>query len=135
MNPKIWGPGAWLFIHSIAMGYPDNPSKDEQIAIQQFLNSLKYILPCKSCSTLYKKDLPIIEKIISLKDASQNKKNLIKWVNLMHNQVNKNINKKTYSDYEYETYYNNLYNKNETNKYFVVLIILFILCIIYIMAK
>ena len=135
MNPKIWGSSAWLFIHSIAMKYPNNPTKDEQFAIQQFLNSLQYILPCKTCSTLYKKDLPIIEKIISLKVASQNKKNLIKWVNLMHNQVNKNINKKIYSDQEYENYYNSLYNTNESSKYFYILIILFILCIIYILFK
>ena len=113
MNPKIWGPSGWLFIHSIALNYPDKPNKNEQEAIQQFLKSLAHLLPCKTCSELYKKDLPIIEKEMSLITASQNKTNLVKWVNLMHNQVNKNINKKTYTHEEYNKYYNNLYNETK----------------------
>ena len=57
MNPKIWGSHAWIFIHSIAYSYPENPSKDEKNAIIYFLWSLQHILPCKTCSELYKKDM------------------------------------------------------------------------------
>ena len=136
MNPKIWGSSGWLFIHSIALDYPDNPNKNEQQAIQKFLNSLQYLLPCKTCSELYKKDLPLIEKQMSLVTASKNKTNLIRWVNLMHNQVNININKKTYSDKEYYNYYNNLYNNtNNINYFFIILSILFVFCVIYIILK
>jgi hypothetical protein len=136
MNPKIWGASGWLFIHSIALNYPDNPTKNEKNAIKDFLKSLKYLLPCKTCSELYIKDFPLIEKQIPLNKASENKTNLIKWVNLMHNQVNKNINKKTYSDEEYNNYYNNLYNDSTNqNYYFYILIVLFVISIIYIILK
>ena len=77
----------------------------------------------------------MIEKKMSLISASQNKTNLVKWVNLMHNQVNININKKTYTHNEYNEYYNNLYtNTTSVNLYFTILIILFVLCIIYIIV-
>ena len=26
MEPNIWGPGAWTFLHSITFQYPENPS-------------------------------------------------------------------------------------------------------------
>ena len=32
MNPKIWGPPGWIFLHSIAYGYPNEPSSDEKEA-------------------------------------------------------------------------------------------------------
>ena len=26
MNPEIWGPPAWMFLHSISLAYPKNPT-------------------------------------------------------------------------------------------------------------
>ena len=26
MEPNIWGPGAWTFLHSITLNYPNNPN-------------------------------------------------------------------------------------------------------------
>ena len=30
MDPLIWGPHAWFFLHSITLVYPDNPSEQEK---------------------------------------------------------------------------------------------------------
>ena len=129
MNPKIWGSHAWIFLHSIAYSYPENPSKEEKKAIIDFLNSLKYILPCKTCSELYKKDLKIMSN--SLKNASLNRNNLIKWINEMHNKVNKNLNKKQWTDEEFEKHYNSA-EKNVINKYIIVIIIIILFILFYI---
>ena len=128
MNPKIWGPHAWIFLHSIAYGYPENPTKNEQVNAKKFFESLGYMLPCKTCSTLYIKD---IKKIDSIDNAVKNKNNLIKWVNQMHNKVNENLNKKQYSDSEYKNYYLNMYTPINYNKYYVILFILVFFIIIY----
>lgn len=129
MNPKIWGSHAWIFLHSIAYSYPENPSKDEKKAIIDFLNSLKHILPCKTCSELYKKDIKIMSN--SLKNASLNRNNLIKWINEMHNKVNKNLNKKQWTDEEFEKHYNSA-EKNVINKYMIVIIIIILFILFYI---
>ena len=128
MNPKIWGPHAWIFLHSIAYGYPENPTKNEQVNAKKFFESLGYMLPCKTCSTLYIKD---IKKIDSIDNAVKNKNNLIKWVNQMHNKVNENLNKKQYSDSEYKNYYLNMYTPINYNKYYFILFILVFFIIIY----
>lgn len=133
MNPKIWGPAGWLFLHSIAFGYPDNPTKQDKKAALDFFYSLQYLLPCKTCSELYKRDLKSLSKEQSLETAVESKKNLIKWVNLIHNKVNQNLNKKQYTDEEYHNYYTKLYNENKSSKYKVgILILIFIVVIAYI---
>lgn len=131
MNPKIWGSHAWIFIHSIAYSYPENPSKDEKNAIYHFLWSLQHILPCKTCSELYKKDMKTMS--YSIKKASLNREYLIKWVNEMHNKVNKNLNKKEWTDEQFEKHYNSD-KENNINKYiiFILILILFVLFYIFI---
>lgn len=131
MNPKYWGPPGWVFIHSIAYGYPENPSSDEQLAMIDFLNSLQHILPCKTCSELYKKD---IKELPNLTSTVKNRDLLIKWVNKMHNKVNENLNKKQYSDKEYENYYynnDNFNKKTNSNFYLIITLIIVFISIIY----
>ena len=90
MNPKIWGPSAWFFLHSVTFRYPDNPSKQDKYNYKTFFESLKYILPCYKCSLNYKKHLdeyPIND------DVLQSRKSLINWLIKIHNEVNKELHK------------------------------------------
>ena len=136
MNPKIWGPPGWIFLHSIAYGYPNNPTPEEKKAAINFLNSLGHMLPCKTCSELYKKDLVLFKKTNELKKAVENKTNLIKFINLIHNKVSKSLNKKQYSDAEYDNYYKDMYEHKTTNfNYILVLLIIFVLTISYLILS
>jgi len=129
MNPKIWGPHGWIFLHTIGYGYPDNPTNKEQSDAISFFNALGTVLPCKTCSELYIKDI----KKYPIEDHVKSKTNLIKWINKMHNQVNKNLNKIQYTDIEYDKYYMNLdsSNTNITNaSYIGILILIFIIILI-----
>ena len=126
MNPKKWGPSGWIFIHSIVYGYSDNPSKEEQKAMVDFLTSLQHILPCKTCSELYKKDIKLLPK---LKDIVGNKELVINWLNKMHNKVNENLNKPTYSNEEYKNYYLN--NNSNSNLYLIFILIIVFISVIY----
>ena len=136
MNPKIWGPPGWIFLHSIAYGYPNDPTPDEKKAAINFFNSLGHMLPCKTCSELYKKDLVLFKKTNELKKAVENKTNLIKFINLIHNNVSKSLNKKQYSDIEYDNYYKNMYeNKTANFNYILLLLIIFILTISYLILS
>lgn len=126
MNPKKWGPSGWIFIHNIANGYPINPTQEEQQAMINFLTSLQHVLPCKTCSELYKKDIKILPPLI---DVVKNKNLLIKWVNQMHNKVNKNLNKPIYTDKEYENYYLN--DKSNLTPYIISILIIVFICVIY----
>ena len=44
MEPNIWGPHAWLFLHTITLNFPDNPTKEEKEKYKQFfIRPLKWL--------------------------------------------------------------------------------------------
>jgi hypothetical protein len=112
MNPKIWGPHAWIFLHSITFNYPINPSNTEKKQYYNFFISLKNILPCDKCRLHYIQNLnkyPLTNNILSSKE------NLIKWLIKIHNEVNKKNGKSIESYENVIKYYNNLYQNNNNN--------------------
>ena len=44
MNPNIWGPGAWTFLHSVTLNYPDTPSQQDKNEYADFFKSLAIFL-------------------------------------------------------------------------------------------
>ena len=40
-NPEVWGPGAWLFLHTISLNYPTNPTYEDKENYKTFFTSLK----------------------------------------------------------------------------------------------
>ena len=46
MRPEIWGPHAWIFLHSVTLEYPDNPTDEDKQNMINFIDSLGNVLPC-----------------------------------------------------------------------------------------
>ena len=143
MNPEVWGPPAWTFLHSVTLAYPDNPSDIDKSNYEMFFNSLQPILPCAKCSQNYMKHLqedPIVNNL-------DNKKSLVNWLIKVHNKVNKSNDKKELIYNEVMNHYKLLYNgdltnkpveeksNNLTNTCLTVLFILLIIWLIYICVK
>lgn len=85
MDPNIWGPHAWTFLHNITLAYPKNPTESNKINIQKFIINMGHVLPCHKCKINFKdhlKDYPLTEKVISCR------KELIEWLIDIHNCVN-----------------------------------------------
>lgn len=94
LGPNVWGPYGWKFLHFITIGYPENPSNQDKLNYKNFFQSLGNVIPCPTCAQHYKQHmdlLPLTDSILS------NKKNLINWLIDVHNEVNKTLNKRTYT--------------------------------------
>ena len=141
MNPEIWGPPAWTFLHSITLAYPDNPTDSDKINYENFFNILQPILPCAKCSNNYKIHLqedPITNHL-------DNKSSLVKWLINLHNKVNKINGKRELNYNEVINHYKLLYNgdlnsvpikeTNTTNIYLTIIFILLIIGLIYVYIK
>ena len=112
INSEIWGPDAWSFIHYVALGYPTNPSDQDKENYKNFYNNIQNILPCSKCSKNYirhLKDFPIENSLI-------NNQELFKWTIDIHNEVNKELNKRVYSYQEITNKYNTGNETNQTNQ-------------------
>ena len=118
MDTKIWGPSAWLFIHTIAWNY--NPERDgETEAYRIFFTNIENVLPCPGCRKHYKKHFDKLE----LEDALKTNKSMWKWSVMMHNRVNKSIGRPTWSENKAEEWLKQIYkdgimtNNNDDVKY------------------
>ena len=148
MNPDIWGPSAWMFLHSVSLAYPKNPTDIDRINYGNFFNNLQPILPCLKCSNNY---LQHIQEE-PIENHLDNKESLVKWLINIHNKVNKLNNKNTLS-YDkvidkYKDIYslknnesfdkeNEIYPQRKNNKILLYLFIflVLILCGLYIYRK
>ena len=106
MNPEVWGPHGWIFLHTITFNYPNFPTNTEIKQYKNFFTSLKFVLPCDACKHHYTQNLkryPLNDTVLSSRE------NLMKWLLNIHNSVNKMNNKKIYTYKEFIDHYNKLY--------------------------
>lgn len=98
-DPKVWGSPAWVFLHSIALCYPEHPTETDKHHYKMFFLSLGYVLPCLDCQEHLLKWLSRNSK--KFENAFTNRTSLSKFIIDMHNAVNirlhKPIFKPTYS--------------------------------------
>ena len=93
MDTKAWGPGGWVFLHTITFNYPlkiDNDDPDHQERrhyTEQLFENLKYTLPCKYCRQSYKEFL----EELPLRDYLNSRRDLAYWLYEIHNKVNNKL--------------------------------------------
>lgn len=110
MNPKIWGPHAWVFLHTITLNYPDNPTPEQKKQYQRFFQSLADVIPCDKCKYNY------IKKIKNNPVNVNNRTELVKWLLTIHNDVNKSNGKEELSMSDFIKKYKNLYNSPQEDE-------------------
>jgi len=91
MEPDVWGPHYWFVLHTIAFNYPTTPSAIQKKIHYRLVHNLHEFLPDHKdlyCRILVKH--PVQPYLDSRAD-------FIKWMNLIHNEVNLSLNKPTVS--------------------------------------
>lgn len=127
MNPKFWGPHAWIFLHSITLNYPKEPSDEDKKIYVKFFEDLQYILPCEKCSYNYRRHL----KDYPIKDALETRETMVQWLINIHNEVNKELNKPLYTyDQLIDEYRYKMFRLDTDETMVYKLVILFLIIII-----
>ena len=126
MEPNIWGPAGWTFLHSITFQYPEDPTDIDKRKYYTFFNSLKNVLPCPTCREHYETNFEKIQIRLN------NRQELIEWLIDIHNEVNRSSGKKEYSYDEVYHIYNNMYegSTSESGNYDYLFLLLFLFIII-----
>lgn len=111
MSPEYWGKPAWDFLHSVTLGYPENPTPEDKQNYYTFFMSLQNVLPCGKCRrglTQHIQQYPLTDQALSTRN------NLIQWLIDIHNIVNYYNGKPVLSYEEAMTEINNI-GKSEDN--------------------
>jgi hypothetical protein len=129
MNPSIWGPPCWTFLHSVSFDYPNNPSQVEKNMYKTFFNTLQYILPCEKCRQNYKIHIQKypIDNYLNSKDS------LVNWLVKIHNEVNIVNNKRIYKTKEVIQHFKNIYKNKNNHKYIFIIAVVIIAIFLYIL--
>jgi hypothetical protein len=94
MEPKIWGKYVWTSLHVIALGYPDQPSEKDKANYKQFYTTFWHVIPCQKCADNYHRHL---QELPPIDEHLTDSNTLFKWTVDLHNIVNKELGKRTYT--------------------------------------
>lgn len=93
MEPQVWGKHGWFFLHSITMGYPENPTNTDRDKYRNFFYNIGSVLPCNKCQINYRKHM----EQIPIEPALINRGKLVEWLINIHNLTNRDTGKKELS--------------------------------------
>ena len=110
LDPKIWGPHYWFFLHTVAMTYPHHPNAVTKKKYYEFVQNLPLFIPVEAISKEF-------EKFIDLYPITpylDNRESFIRWMHFAHNKINEKLEKPqiTLNDF-FVQYYNEYKSQNE----------------------
>jgi hypothetical protein len=141
LDPKVWGPHYWFFLHTLAMTYPHHPNAVTKKKYYEFIQNLPLFLPVEEISGEFSKliDKYPITPYLDTRDS------FIRWVWFIHNKINQKLEKPKISLSKfYELYYEQYkpkdvkykeFNKVKNKLIYLFVITLFIFTIIYFYNK
>lgn len=90
----IWGPMAWMTLHSISTIYPNNPTQTDKQILQNYLKNFEETITCDKCKHHFESMLRSYSTVHP--DWNSSKFKLFVMICRMHNQVNIKLDKPTY---------------------------------------
>ena len=89
LDPTIWGPHFWFFLHTIAMTYPIRPNDVTRKKYYEFIMNLPIFIPVEAMGSDFSKlldEYPVTAYLDS-RDA------FIRWIHFIHNKINEKLEK------------------------------------------
>lgn len=97
MMTAIWGPGMWHFLHTISFNYPIQPTKEEKKHYEAYINSIRFVLPCRYCRDNYANNL---KNAGWKRGVLKSRDTFSRFMYRLHNAVNRQLGKRCDLSYE-----------------------------------
>ena len=101
LDPNVWGPHYWFFLHTIAISYPHNPNAVTKKKYYEFIMNLPLFMPVESIGSSFEKlldEYPVTAYLDS-------RESLIKWMHFIHNKINEKLEKPKISINDFYLHY------------------------------
>jgi hypothetical protein len=109
LDPKVWGPHYWFFLHTLAMSYPHHPNSVTKKKYYEFIQNLPLFLPVEEISGEFSKlidEYPITPYL-------DNRDSFVRWVHFIHNKINAKLEKPQISLNDFFIKYYNEYKTQD----------------------
>jgi hypothetical protein len=87
LDPKVWGPHYWFFLHTVAMTYPHYPNTITKKKYYEFIQNIPLFIPVEQISSEFTK---LIEKY-PISPYLDNRDSLVRWMHFIHNKINEKL--------------------------------------------
>jgi len=116
LDPKVWGPHYWFFLHTLAMTYPHHPNAVTKKKYYEFIQNLPLFLPVEEISGEFSK---LIDKY-PITPYLDNRDSFVRWMHFIHNKINEKLEKPQITLNEFfVNYYDKYKSKDEKlNQYY-----------------
>ena len=109
LDPKVWGPHYWFFLHTLAMTYPHHPNEVTKKKYYEFIQNLPLFLPVEQISGEFSK---LIDKY-PITPYLDNRDSFVRWMHFIHNKINEKLEKPTISLNEFFVKYYDAYKTQD----------------------
>ena len=89
LDPKVWGPHYWFFLHTISMTYPIHPNAVTKKKYYDFVQNIPLFIPVESMASEFSKLLDQYP----VQPYLDNKESFIRWMWFIHNKINLKLEK------------------------------------------
>jgi hypothetical protein len=89
LDPTIWGPHYWFFLHTLSMSYPHHPNAVTKKKYYELIQNLPLFIPVESIGSDFEKllnEYPVTPYLDS-------RESLIRWMHFIHNKINEKLEK------------------------------------------
>ncbi len=109
LDPKIWGPHYWFFLHTVTLCYPLRPNAVTKKKYYEFVNNIPLFIPNENLSSEFSKlldEFPVSPYL-------DTRETFVKWMHFMHNKINMKLEKPVVSLSEFYVKYYEKYKNND----------------------
>jgi len=134
LDPNIWGPHYWFFLHTAALSYPVTPNDTIKKKYYDFMHNFPLFIPDQKMAASFSDllDTYPVSPYLDSKDS------IVRWTHFIHNKINKKLEKdqislgKFYADYykQYETITEKQITQIKTKKHIVYAVLVLVLLVI-----
>jgi hypothetical protein len=89
LDPKIWGPHYWYFLHTIALSYPNYPNAVTKKKYYELIQNFPLFIPVEQIS---KEFSHLLDKY-PIQPYLDKRESFVKWTWFIHNKINEKLEK------------------------------------------
>lgn len=89
LDPAVWGPPFWFFLHTLAISYPSQPNAVTKKKYYELFQNLPLFIPVEEMGNSF---IKLLEEY-PITAYMDDRESLIKWMHFIHNKINEKLEK------------------------------------------
>ena len=113
MDPTVWGPAYWEFLHTTAAHYPKFPTPTEKKVHYRLIQNMQFFIPNRKIANEF-------ERLVDANPVTpflDSREDFVRWVNHVHNLVNEKLGKPRVSLQASRAEFREKYNKDKVKRF------------------